>query len=161
MNDTDASDVLNVIETMILDSTPRLEVIFGECDYVLERTAEFIVLPQCDIKLKFTLSPSQMDDLRAGMTKDRMSMCMSGFENHMIDKGISQDARDFYIQDVRLFARWFREVNGAKLTDSNFLSIDTGLYKSNLQKDGMEASIIDRRLDALQEYADFLGQSKG
>jgi site-specific recombinase XerD len=78
------------------------------------------------------------------------------FQEYLVHQGMSPATVKNYLADVNAFARWFgaQTKNGASLLA--FSAMDLRAYRTGMSDDGLATSTINRRLQALRKFGQFV-----
>ena len=78
-----------------------------------------------------------------------------GFRDYLLARDLSPSTVAGYLADLRQFSRWFEQTNGEALTPTAVTPTDVREYRGWLQRRGLKAATINRRLHALRAWLDW------
>ena len=76
------------------------------------------------------------------------------FDLYMQDKGLSDNTRSSYINDIKLFIKYYNDSYGEDL--EQLIHTDVIMYVGYLKRNNYKASAINRKIAALKQYNSFL-----
>jgi integrase/recombinase XerC len=85
---------------------------------------------------------------------------LENFAEHLTDAGRAEHTVAGYVQDLRVFARWFEQTNGEPLAPDKLTSHDARAYRARLLKQKAAAATINRQLAALRAYVAWAVENK-
>jgi integrase/recombinase XerC len=92
------------------------------------------------------------------MTKRKPTL--ENFAEHLTDAGRAEHTVAGYVQDLRVFARWFEQTTGQELAPDKLTSHDARAYHARLLKQKAAAATINRQLAALRAYVAWAVENK-
>ena len=92
------------------------------------------------------------------MTKRKPTL--ENFAEHLTDAGRAEHTVAGYVQDLRVFARWFEQTTGQELAPDKLTSHDARAYRARLLKQKAAAATINRQLAALRAYVAWAVENK-
>ena len=78
-----------------------------------------------------------------------------GFHDYLQARDLSRSTVAGYLADLRAFARWFEQTNGEPLTPEAVTPTDVREYRGWLQRRGLKAATVNRKLNALRAWLDW------
>ena len=79
----------------------------------------------------------------------------NAFRDYLQTRDLSPATVQGYVADLRQFARWFEQTNGEALTPSAVTPTDVREYRGWLQRRGLKAATVNRRLNALRAWLNY------
>jgi len=78
-----------------------------------------------------------------------------GFRDYLLARDLAPATVQGYLADLEAFSRWFEQTNGEALTPAAVTPTDVREYRGWLQRRGLKAATVNRRLNALRAWLDW------
>ncbi|HFC08238.1 MAG TPA: recombinase [Chloroflexi bacterium] len=75
-----------------------------------------------------------------------------GFRDYLLARDLAPATVRGYLADLEAFGRWFEQTNGEVLTPAAVTPTDVREYRGWLQRRGLKAATVNRKLSSLREW---------